>query len=41
MPTEMSKMEFLRRVLFLAREVKEAEQHKRVLTLPDKRDEVA
>ncbi len=41
MPTEMSKTEFLRRVLFLAREVKEAEQHKRVLTLPDKRDEVA
>ena len=41
MPTEMSKTEFLRRVLFLAREVKEAEQHKRVLTLPDKRDELA
>ena len=33
MPTEMSKIEFLRRVLFLAREVKEAEQHKRVLTV--------
>jgi hypothetical protein len=40
-PTELTKMEFLRRVLFLAREVKEIE-HKRVLTLePVKRDEVA
>ena len=33
MPTEMSKTEFLRRVLFLAREVKEADQNKRVLTV--------
>ena len=33
MPTELTKTEFLRRVLFLAREVKEAEQQKRVLTV--------
>ena len=33
MPTELTKMEFLRRVLFLAREAKEIEQRRRVLTL--------
>jgi hypothetical protein len=32
-PTELTKMEFLRRVLFLAREARELEQRKRALTL--------